>query len=71
LVDRTIPPIIEAEDSRLRREYASGVENIYAFRDPENFFLAEWELVRGFFSGERCPPSYCGRSTGLYPSGVM
>jgi hypothetical protein len=51
-VDRTIPPIIEAEDSRLRREYASGVKNIYAFRDPENFFLAEWELVRGFFSGE-------------------
>jgi hypothetical protein len=52
--DRTIPPIIEAEDedSRLRREYASGVENIYASRDPENFFLAEWELVRGFFSGE-------------------
>jgi hypothetical protein len=53
-VDRTTPPIIEAEDedSRLRREYASGVKNIYAFRDPENFFLAEWELVRGFFSGE-------------------
>jgi ketosteroid isomerase-like protein len=55
LVDRTLPPIIEEaedEDSRLRQEYASGVENIYASRDPENFFLAEWELVRGFFSGE-------------------
>jgi len=53
-VDRIIPPIIEAEDedSRLRQEYASGVENIYALRDPENFDLAEWELVRGFFSGE-------------------
>jgi hypothetical protein len=41
----------EDEDSN-RQEYALGTWNIYAVRDPENFHLAEWELVRGFFSGE-------------------
>ena len=41
----------EDEDSN-RQMYASSTWNIYAVRDPENFHLAEWELVRGFFSGE-------------------
>ena len=44
-------PEAEDEDSN-RRRYALGTWNIYAVRDPENFHLAEWELVRGFFSGE-------------------
>ena len=41
----------EDEDSN-RQMYASSTWNIYAVRDPENFHLPEWELVRGFFSGE-------------------
>jgi hypothetical protein len=44
-------PEAEDEDSN-RQEYALSTWNIYAVRDPENFHLAEWELVRGFFSGE-------------------
>jgi hypothetical protein len=44
-------PEAEDEDSN-RQRYAFGTKNIYAVRDPENFHLAEWELVRGFFSGE-------------------
>jgi hypothetical protein len=44
-------PEAEDEDSN-RQEYALGTWNIYAVHDPENFHLAEWELVRGFFSGE-------------------
>jgi hypothetical protein len=44
-------PEAEDEDSN-RKRYAFGTWNIYAVRDPENFHLAEWELVRGFFSGE-------------------
>jgi hypothetical protein len=44
-------PEAEDEDSN-RQEYAFSTWNIYAVRDPENFHLAEWELVRGFFSGE-------------------
>jgi hypothetical protein len=42
----------EDEDSNRRKIYAIRTENIYASLDPENFHLAEWELVRGFFSGE-------------------
>jgi len=44
-------PEAEDEDSN-RQRYAFSTWNIYASRDPENFHLAEWELVRGFFSGE-------------------
>ena len=54
----------EDEDSN-RQEYALGTWNIYAVRDPENFHLAEWELVRSFFSGElgelRLGIYYCDR----------
>lgn len=42
----------EDEDSYRRKIYAISTENIYAVRDPENFHLTEWGLVRGFFSGE-------------------
>lgn len=45
-------PEAEDEDSNRRKIYAISTENIYASRDPENFRLTEWELVRGFFSGE-------------------
>ena len=45
-------PEAEGEDSNRRKIYAISTENIYASRDPENFRLTEWELVRGFFSGE-------------------
>ena len=45
-------PEVEDEDSNRRKIYAISTENIYASRDPENFRLTEWELVRGFFSGE-------------------
>ena len=44
-------PEVEDEDSN-RQRYAFGTWNMYAILDPENFHLAEWELVRGFFSGE-------------------
>jgi len=44
-------PEAEDEDSNCQR-YAFGTGNIYAIVDPENFHLAEWELVRSFFSGE-------------------
>ena len=54
----------EDEDSN-RQRYAFGTKNIYAVRDPENFHLAEWELVRSFFSGElgelRLGIYYCDR----------
>ena len=54
----------EDEDSN-RQMYASSTWNIYAVRDPENFHLAEWELVRSFFSGElgelRLGIYYCDR----------
>jgi hypothetical protein len=42
----------EDEDSYRRKIYAISTKNIYAVRDPENFHLTEWGLVRGFFSGE-------------------
>jgi hypothetical protein len=42
----------EDEDSNRRKIYAISTKNIYAVRDPENFHLTEWGLVRGFFSGE-------------------
>jgi len=45
-------PEVEDEDSNRRKIYAISTENIYASLDPENFRLTEWELVRGFFSGE-------------------
>ena len=44
-------PEVEDEDSN-RQRYAFGTWNMYAILDPENFHLAEWELVRSFFSGE-------------------
>jgi len=44
-------PEAEDEDSN-RKRYAFRTGNMYAILDPENFHLAEWELVRGFFSGE-------------------
>jgi hypothetical protein len=44
-------PEVEGEDSN-RQWYAFGTWNMYAIFDLENFHLAEWELVRGFFSGE-------------------
>jgi hypothetical protein len=45
-------PEAEDEDSNRRKIYAISTGNIYAILDPENFHLAEWELVRSFFSGE-------------------
>jgi hypothetical protein len=45
-------PEVVDEDSNRRKIYAISTENIYASLDPENFRLTEWELVRGFFSGE-------------------
>ena len=43
----------EAEDEDWNRLwYAFNTWNMYAILDPKNFHLAEWELVRSFFSGE-------------------
>ena len=64
-------PEVEGEDSN-RQWYAFGTWNMYAIFDLENFHLAEWELVRGFFSGElgelRLSIYFCDREDRAFKS---